>query len=336
MKRKCVELDHGSGGEAARELISDVILSRLDNPFLHPMDDSALVEGRPGLMALTTDSYVIQPIFFPGGDIGSLSVHGTVNDLAMQGAEPAYLTFGLILEEGLPLDDLVRILDSAAHAASDAGVAVVTGDTKVVPRGQADGVFINTAGLGWVPGGVDVAAANAVPGDVVMINGSIGDHGIAVLSRREGLDFDTPILSDSAPLNGLVSKLVGSKLALHVLRDPTRGGVAASLNEIARSSGVGVILQEDQLPVKPAVDSGCEMLGLDPLHVANEGKCLVIAPREHAGALLSIMRGDRLGREACIIGEITDENPGRVVVKTRVGGTRILTMPFGEQLPRIC
>ena len=336
MERSCVELDHGSGGEAARELVADLIVSRLDNPFLRPMDDSAVLELEAGRLAMTTDSYVVDPVFFPGGNIGSLAVHGTVNDLSMQGAAPAYLTMGLILEEGLPLEDLARILDAAAGAAREAGVVVVAGDTKVVPRGHADRIFINTAGIGRIPDGVDVSARNARPGDVVLINGPIGDHGIAILSKREGLDFHMPISSDSASLNALVAALLRSCTSVHVLRDPTRGGVATALNEIAAASGVGIHLKENRLPVNASVLSACEMLGMDPLYVANEGKCLAVLPAEEGEKALEAMRADPRGEGARIIGEVVEDHPGRVVLQTGVGGRRILSTLTGEQLPRIC
>jgi hydrogenase expression/formation protein HypE len=249
---------------------------------------------------------------------------------------PEFLTLGMILEEGLPLEDLARILDAAAEAAREAGVAVVAGDTKVVPRGHADRIFINTAGIGRIPEGVDVGAGNARPGDVVLVNGPIGDHGVAILSKREGLDFQMPILSDSAALNGLVADLLGCKAPVHVLRDPTRGGVATALNEIATASGVGIRLNERHLPVNPPVRSACEMLGLDPLYVANEGKCLVLLPEAEAEEALKAMRGNPRGAESCMIGEVVADHPGRVVLQTGVGGRRILSMLTGEQLPRIC
>lgn len=336
MKARRIELDHGSGGEAARELVTEIILPRLDNPALRFMDDSAVLELSGGPFAMTTDSYVVDPIFFPGGNIGSLAIHGTVNDLSMQGADPRSLTLGLILEEGLPLDHLIRVLDAAGEAAREAGVCVVAGDTKVVPKGHADRLFINTAGIGPIPAGVDVSARNARPGDVVIVNGCIGDHGMAILSKREGLDFSLPILSDSAALNGLVSRLLACGVPVHVLRDPTRGGVATALNEIAGASGVGIRLDEERLPVNPSVSTACEMLGLDPLYVANEGKCLLFAPADGAEEILGVFHEDPLGRDARVIGEVVEDHPGRAVLKTRVGGTRILSTLTGEQLPRIC
>jgi len=279
---------------------------------------------------------VVDPIFFPGGDIGSLAVHGTANDLSMQGAIPLYLTLGLILEEGLPMDDLIRIVDSVAHASREAGVKVIAGDTKVVPKGNLDKIFINTAGIGSVPKGVDVSSHNARPGDLILINGDIGDHGIAILTSREGLDFKTGLISDSAPLNSLVSSILEVSSRIHVLRDPTRGGVATALNEIAGQSGVGVQLFEESLPIAKPVVAASEILGLDPLYLANEGKCLIaVAPRD-ADSVLNAMKGHKYGKNSKIIGEVTDKNPGRVLLKTKVGGTRILSMLTGEQLPRIC
>jgi len=331
-----ISLDHGSGGEASHELVQEIFLRRLDNDFLRRLDDSAVITLQGGRIAMTTDSYVVDPIFFPGGDIGSLSVHGTVNDLTMQGAVPLYLTLGLILEEGLPMDDLARIVDSVAHAAKEANVQVIAGDTKVVPRGKMDKIFINTAGIGSVPEGVEVGNDNARPGDLVLINGDIGDHGIAILTRREGMDFETPLMSDSAPLNGLTASVLEASSRVHVLRDPTRGGVATALNEIAGQSGVGVHLFEEALPISRAVGAASEMLGLDPLYSANEGKCLIVVDPEDAETVLRVMKREPYGKKAAIIGEVTEQNPGRVLLKTQVGGTRILAMLTGEQLPRIC
>ncbi len=331
-----ITLDHGSGGEASRDLVHEIFLSRLDNDFLRRLDDSAVVDLPRGRVAMTTDSYVVDPIFFPGGDIGSLSVHGTVNDLSMQGAVPLYLTLGLILEEGLPMEHLIRIVDSVSQAAMAAGVMVVAGDTKVVQKGKMDKIFINTSGIGSVPEGVEVSSHNALPGDLILINGDIGDHGVAILTSREGLDFKTGLTSDSAPLNRLVSSILAASSRIHVLRDPTRGGVATALNEIAGQSGVGIHLFEDALPVSKPVMAASELLGLDPLYLANEGKCLIAVDSGDADAVLYAMKRDRYGKNAKIIGRVTDQNPGRVLLKTRVGGTRILSMLTGEQLPRIC
>lgn len=334
-----ITLDHGSGGEASHELVDEIFLSRLDNDFLRKLDDSAVLE-LPELfgqnLAMTTDSYVVDPIFFPGGNIGSLAVHGTINDLSMQGAHPLYLTLGLMLEEGFPIEDLIKIIDSVAEASQEAGVKIVAGDTKVVPRGNMDKVFINTSGIGIIPDGVDVSSHNARPGDKLIINGNIGDHGMAILSRREGLNFETPLISDSTPLNSLVASMLAASSAIHVLRDPTRGGVATALNEIARHSDVGIVVFEEALPIGKPVLSAAELLGLDPLYVANEGKCLVVVSEKETATVLRTMKRDQYGKNSKIIGEITADNPGRVLLKTRVGGTRIISMLTGEQLPRIC
>ncbi len=336
MDKKHIGLDHGSGGEASHELVMDVFLSRLDNAALRSMDDSAVLKLPDCTLAMTTDSYVVDPIFFPGGDIGSLAIHGTVNDLAMQGATPLYLTLGLILEEGFAVEDLTAIMDSLARAAREADVEVVAGDTKVVPKGHADKVFINTSGIGLIPDGVNMAAQNARPGDRVIINGNIADHGMAILSRREGLEFTAPIVSDSSPLNRLVSTILATSGNVHVLRDPTRGGVATALNEIARQSRVGIHLDEEDIPVSKSVTAACEILGLDPLYVANEGKCLVMVAQEDCEKVLKAMKNDKYGKNSRIIGTVTGENPGKVFMKTKIGGTRILSMLTGEQLPRIC
>jgi hydrogenase expression/formation protein HypE len=336
MKTARIQLDHGAGGRASQELLERTFLPALANPILAQLNDSALLEVQGMRLAMSTDSYVVDPIFFPGGDIGSLAVHGTVNDLAMRGAQPCYLSVGFILEEGLALADLERVVASMSGAAREAGVLVVAADTKVVPRGKADGLFINTAGVGVIPPGVDVAGQNARVGDLILINGPMGDHGVAILSRREGLSFETELESDSAALNGLVQEMLKASGNIHVLRDPTRGGVAGVLNEVAVQSGVGIRLEEAGLPVRPAVSAACEMLGLDPLYVANEGKVIAVVGREDAGAVLTAMQGQPLGRHACVIGEVVADHPARVVLGTRIGGTRILGMLSGEQLPRIC
>jgi len=336
MRTKQVTLDHGSGGEASRELVKDFFLSRLDNRFLRKLDDSAVVSVAGHRLAITTDSYVVDPIFFPGGNIGSLAVHGTVNDLAMQGAQPLYLTLGLMLEEGFPMEDLVKIIDSVAQASQDAGVKVVAGDTKVVPKGHLDKVFINTSGIGHIPDGINVSSHNARPGDRLLINGNIGDHGFAILSRREGLDLRTGIVSDSAALYSLVCVILNDSKHIHVLKDPTRGGVATALNEIACQSGVGIHIFEEALPISAPVVAASEILGLDPLYAANEGKCLIVVSPEDAEAVLLTIKRHKQGRDCRIIGEVTEDNPGRVLLKTRIRGTRILSMLTGEQLPRIC
>ena len=336
MKTKQITLDHGSGGEASRELVETLLVSRLKNNFLDRMDDSAIINLFGHNLAMTTDSYVVDPIFFPGGDIGSLSVHGTVNDLSMQGATPLFLTLGLILEEGFPLKDLEKIIDSAARAAEEAGVKIVAGDTKVVPRGNADKIFMNTAGIGIIPKGVDVSSSNARPGDLVLINGDIGDHGMAILTCREGLSFNTQLESDSASLNSLVDMILKNGKNTHVLRDPTRGGVATALNEIAAQSGVGIQIFETELPISKPAKAASEILGLDPLYLANEGKCLIISPSEDAHSILSAIREHRLGKNARIIGKVTSDNGGKVLLKTKIGGNRIIATLTGEQLPRIC
>ena len=330
-------LDHGAGGRASQELVAEVFVSRLGHQDSAVLEDAALLEIAGSRLAFSTDSYVVTPIFFPGGDIGRLAVHGTVNDLAMRGARPLYLSAGFILEEGLPATDLVRVVDSMAEAAKEARVSIVAGDTKVVPRGAADRIFINTAGVGLVPPGVDISAARARPGDAVIISGTVGDHGLAVLCQREGLSLETPIRSDTAPLGGLVAAaLEASGSAIHVLRDPTRGGVGTTLNEIARSSGVGIVLDEEALPVRGEVRGACDILGLDPLYVANEGKALIIVEAGAAEDVLGAVRGHHYGREAVVIGRVIEDDRHRVVLRTAVGGTRIVDMLTGEQLPRIC
>jgi hydrogenase expression/formation protein HypE len=332
-----VTLAHGGGGRLGHALVERMFLAAFRNPALETLHDGAVIEVPKGRLALTTDSYVVSPLFFPGGDIGSLAVHGTVNDLAMCGARPLALTAGFVLEEGLPMDDLWRIVRSMARAAHEAGVSVVTGDTKVVDRGKGDGVFLNTAGIGLVPEGIDIAPARARPGDQVLLSGRIAEHGIAVMSVREGLAFGTTLVSDSAALHGLVASLLhalGGRV--HVLRDPTRGGVASATNEIAMASKSGIRLVEAAIPVGEEVRGACEILGLDPLYVANEGKCLALVAPEVADRALEVVRAHPLGREAAIVGEVVAEHPGRVMLRSRVGGVRVVDMLSGEQLPRIC
>jgi hydrogenase expression/formation protein HypE len=318
------------------ELIDTLFVSAFNNPLLAERNDSAVIEIRGERLAMTTDSYVVDPIFFPGGNIGSLAVHGTVNDLSMLGAKPLYITSGFILEEGLACGDLEKVVMSMAQAAREAGVLVVAGDTKVVPRGKADKLFINTSGIGILPPGIDISGRNARPGDQVLINGTIGDHGMAVLCKREGLAFENEIQSDAASLNGLIALMLDAFAGIHVLRDPTRGGVATTLNEIAEHSGVGIRLFEEALPVRGDVLGACELLGLDPLYVANEGKVLAIVPAQGADAVFSAMKSHPLGRAACRIGEVVSNDPGRVFLRTRIGGHRLVDMLRGEQLPRIC
>lgn len=336
MRDKFITLDHGSGGEASHELVHDIFMSRLSNHFLDRMDDSAVLNLSKGKVAMTTDSYVVDPIFFPGGDIGSLAIHGTVNDLCMQGAVPLYLTLGLILEEGFPLEDLAKIVDSVAQACQESGVVVVAGDTKVVPKGHADKIYINTAGIGSISDGIDVSCCNAKPGDLILLNGPVGEHGLAILTRRQGLELKSALLSDSAPLNSLVHRILHVCPQTHVLRDPTRGGVATALNEIASQSGVGIHLFEETLPISISVSAVSEILGIDPLYVANEGKCMVFVAKEDAQTVLHSMKEDAFGKASAIVGEVTDQHIGKVWLKTKIGGTRILPVLTGEQLPRIC
>lgn len=332
-----VLLAHGGGGRLTQMLIERMFLPSFANPTLESLHDGAVLEINGARLAFSTDSFVISPLFFPGGDIGSLAVHGTVNDLAMCGAQPLGLSAGFILEEGLPMEDLWRVVRSVQRAAQEVGVPIVTGDTKVLDRGKGDGVFINTSGVGLIPAGVNISPRRARPGDLVLINGAIALHGIAIMSVREGLEFETALESDSAPLHGLVAGLLeAAGEQVHVLRDPTRGGLASALNEIAAQARVGVRLDESKLPLHEEVRGACEILGLDPLYVANEGKCLAIVAREAAGAVLEAMRAHPLGREAALIGEVVEDHPGKVFLRSRIGGQRVVDMISGEQLPRIC
>jgi len=328
-------LAHGSGGKLAHELVEKSFVKAFANPFLAKLDDSAVIE-LSGKLAFTTDSYVVSPIFFPGGDIGKLAVCGTVNDLAMVGAKPLYLSLAFIIEEGLPQAELKKIVDSTQRAARKAGVQIVTGDTKVVHRGSADKLFINTAGVGVIPEGVNISGSQARPGDRVILSGTIGDHGIAVLSQREGLSFSTRLKSDCAPLNSLVAAMLAASLNIHCLRDPTRGGLATSLNELAKQSKVGIRIEEEKIPLRQEVLAACAMLGFDPLYVANEGKLVAIVPAEDADKIVEAMRGNLYGKSVAIIGEVTEEHPGRVVMKTCLGTSRIIDMLVGDLLPRIC
>jgi len=328
-------LAHGSGGRLAHDIIQNSFVSALSNPVLNTLDDSAVVEPA-GRLAFTTDSYVVQPIFFPGGDIGRLAVCGTVNDLAMVGATPLYLSLAFIIEEGLLVSDLEKVVGSIKETATSANVTVVTGDTKVVNRGTADKLFINTAGIGTVPADVNISGHNARPGDVLILSGTIGDHGIAVLSKREGIGFATELKSDCAPLNGLVAAMLAASHDIRCLRDPTRGGLATTLNEIAGQSGVGIRVYEEKIPVREEVAAACEMLGLDSLYVANEGKLVAAVSPDDAEKVLQQMKKHQYGRDSVIIGEVKEENPGRVVMETGLGTTRIIDMLVGEPLPRIC
>ena len=326
----------GGGGGRTRELLRTLVLPPLDNPMLRRLDDAACIERPAGDLVFTTDSFVVSPLFFPGGDIGRLAVCGTANDLAMQGGRPLYLSLGLILEEGFRLGDLRRVMRSLGETAKEAGVAVITGDTKVVERGAGNGVYINTAGLGGRIHGVDTHVANARAGDRVVISGTMGDHGIAVMSVREGIRFETELVSDVAPLGGMIGDLLGSVPGVHVLRDPTRGGVAVALNDIAESSGVCIRLREGDLPVRREVRGACDLLGFDPLNVANEGKALIICAPQDVDAVLTALRKHPLGAEACEIGEVVGAPAGRVLLHTNLGGERIVDVPSGEDLPRIC
>ncbi len=328
-------LGHGSGGKLSAELIRDIFLPAFQNPVLARLDDQAIVNVNGQRLAITTDSFVVKPRFFPGGDIGSLAVHGTVNDLAMGGATPLFLSAAFIIEEGFSMDELRRVVNSLRQAA-EAGVQVVTGDTKVVEKGKGDGLFINTTGIGLVPEGVDLSADRARPGDKVLLSGSIGDHGIAILAQRAGLEFETRIQSDSAALHTLVADMLGVTRDIRCMRDPTRGGVSSTLNEIAERSRVGIELEERSLPIHEEVRGACELLGLDPLYVANEGKLIAIVAPEAADAVLQTVRRHSLGAEAQIVGTVKKEKPGLVTMRTPFGTTRIVDMLAGDQLPRIC
>lgn len=329
-------LGHGSGGKLSAALMREVFLPAFGNPVLNALNDQAVVECPSSRLAITTDSFVVKPLFFPGGDIGSLAVHGTVNDLAVGGARPLYISAAFILEEGFEIAALRRIADSMAAAARSCGVLIVTGDTKVVDRGKGDGVFINTTGIGAVPDGLELSAANARPGDQVVLSGYIGDHGIAILSSREGLEFESLVKSDSAPLHTLVETMLAATRRIRVMRDPTRGGLSSALNEIAVQSRVGIEIEENAIPIRPAVRGACELLGLDPLYVANEGKLIAIVAPEDAGKLVAAMRSHPSGAEACIIGTVTSAHAGMVVERTAYGTTRVVDMLAGDQLPRIC
>ena len=333
---KQIVLAHGSGGKLSHQLIEKMVLPQFRNQLLEPLHDGAIFSLNGERVAFSTDSFVVSPIFFPGGDIGKLAVHGTVNDLAMCGARPVYLSAGFILEEGLPMEDFWRVVQSMHAAADDAGVKLVTGDTKVVDRGKADKIFINTSGIGVVPNEVNIHPGRARAGDKIIISGPIAVHGIAIMSVREGLEFETEIASDTAPLHDLVAAMVAARIDIHVLRDPTRGGVTSALTEIAQTAKVGMLLNESSIPIGEEVKGACEILGLDPLYVANEGKLLAIVAAEDADQVLRVLRSHSLGKDAAVIGEVINEHPGFVVMKTRVGGTRVVDMLSGEQLPRIC
>jgi hydrogenase expression/formation protein HypE len=331
-----VDMSHGSGGRAMAQLVEELFIRHLDNAWLRQGNDAAAFSVAAGRMVVSTDAHVISPLFFPGGDIGSLAVHGTINDVAMAGAAPSCLSASFILEEGFPLHDLERIVASMAKASRQAAVPVVAGDTKVVERGKGDGVFITTTGIGVVPKGVEISGDRARPGDAILLSGRIGDHGVAVMSCREHLEFETEICSDSAPLHGLVARMIEAVPGIRCLRDPTRGGLATTLNELALQSNVGMLVEEDRIPVAPQVIAACELLGLDPLYVANEGKLVCICAAADAEHLLSAMREDALGVEAAIIGHVVDDTHHLVQMQTAFGGQRIVDWLAGEQLPRIC
>ncbi len=336
MKVEKVTLDHGSGGKISHSLMTAVMLPVFDNPILAELNDGAIFELNGRRLAFTTDSYTVDPIFFPGGHIGELAINGTVNDIAMCGGSPLYLSVGLIIEEGFAMVDLERIVRGMGAAARRAGVTVVTGDTKVVPKGAADKIFINTSGLGLIPEDVDVGSTKARVGDQVILSGTMADHGVTILTQREGLSFESSLTSDSAPLNRMVAEMFSVSTSIHVLRDPTRGGVGTALNEIAQKSRVGVTIVENRIPLRPQVAGICELLGFDPLYLANEGKLLAIVAAEHAGRILDVIRQNEYGRDAAVIGEVVADHPGRVTMETRIGGHRIVDMLTGEQLPRIC
>ncbi len=331
-----VDLSHGSGGRAMAQLIGELFLPEFDNPFLREGNDGARLPAEPGRLVMASDAHVVSPLFFPGGDIGCLAVHGTLNDLAVMGAQPRWLAASFILEEGLPLATLQQIARSMGQAARAAGVAIVTGDTKVVERGKGDGVFITTTGLGFLPEGVEISGDRARPGDRILLSGTLGDHGMAIMAQRESLGFASAIQSDTAALHGLIAALLQSGAEVRVMRDPTRGGLATTLNEIAGQSGVGMMLQESAIPVRPAVASACEFLGLDPLYVANEGKLVAIVAPEDAERALAAMQAHPLGRDAAVIGTVQADPHQFVQMTTRLGGRRMVDWLSGEQLPRIC
>ncbi len=333
---KNVLLAHGGGGRLSQQMIQKMFVPQFQNEYLEQLHDGAIVTMNGARLAFTTDSYVINPIFFPGGNIGTLAVNGTVNDLAMCGATPMYLSAAFIIEEGFAMDELWRVVLSMQEAAKMAGVQLVTGDTKVVDKGKGDKIFINTSGIGAIENDVDINPKNARPGDKIILNGTIAAHGIAIMSVREGLEFKTRVESDCAPLNDLVRKMFGASKQIHVLRDPTRGGVASALNEIAESANVGIMIHENRIPIADEVRGACEILGFDPLYVANEGKLLAFVDPADSERVLSAMRSHPLGKDAVVIGEVTAVNPRLVLMKSLIGGTRVVDMLSGEQLPRIC
>jgi hydrogenase expression/formation protein HypE len=332
-----IVMGHGGGGKLGNELVENLFLPAFRNPELENLGDAAILDLGGGKLAMTTDSFVVQPLFFPGGSIGELAVNGTVNDLAVSGAEPRFLSASFVLEEGLPLNQLAAIVEAMAKAAATAGVKIVTGDTKVVERGHGDGCYICTAGVGLLRPGIEVGPQRTRPGDVILVSGTVGDHGMAIMSVREGLEFESQIRSDCAALNGMIAEvLAAAGAAVHTMRDPTRGGMASTLNEIAQASGVGVEIDEPSLPVRPEVQSACELLGLDPVYVANEGKAVFFVAPEAADKVLEVLRAHPLGRDAARIGRITSEHKGMLVAHTAMGANRVIPTQIGEQLPRIC
>ncbi len=336
LQHETVQMAHGAGGRLSQTLMQRVFMPHLHNPFLDLLDDQAKLELPGGRTAFTTDTYVVSPVFFPGGNIGELAVNGTVNDLAVGGANPMYLSAGFVLEEGFSLVELETIVKSMADAARKAGVMIVTGDTKVVGKGQCDKIFINTSGVGTVREGTTLSCRNLKPGDSIILSGTVGDHGMAIMTSREGLSFQSKIASDCAALNSMILAVLDVVPAVHAMRDPTRGGVAATLNELAGSSSVGIEIDETTIPVKPDVRGACELLGIDPLHVANEGKLVLAVASEDAGTVVDILRSFEPGRDAVIIGSVVNDHPGMVVMRTAFGSRRIIDLPLGEQLPRIC
>jgi hydrogenase expression/formation protein HypE len=333
---KNILLGHGSGGKLSADLTKRIFLSQFENPYLEPLNDAAVFDVNGTKFAFTTDSYVVNPIFFPGGDIGKLAVNGTINDLAVSGAKPLYISAAFILEEGSPIEDLWRVVLSMKGACEETGVLLVTGDTKVVNKGKGDKIFINTSGIGIVQKDVEISSDKARPGDKVILSGAVGVHGIAIMSVREGIEFETEIQSDTSPLTSLVMDMLGVSTRIKCMRDPTRGGVASALNEIASSSKVGIRIDENKIPITREVKAVCEILGLDPLYVANEGKLVAIVEGEDAERIVGRMRSNPLGREASVIGEVTSDHPSMVFMKSKIGGTRVVDMLTGEQLPRIC
>jgi hydrogenase expression/formation protein HypE len=336
MKNDKITLDHGAGGKLSHRLITGMMLPVFDNAILSQLHDGAVLDVGGKRLAFSTDTFTVDPIFFPGGSIGELAVNGTVNDIAMCGAMPRFLSAGFVIEEGFPITDLEKILNAMGHAAREAGVDIVSGDTKVVPKGAVDKIFVNTSGIGIIAEGVHIGSQNACPGDKIILSGSIADHGVAILTQREQMTFASAVKSDTACLNRLVDTMLGATRQIHVLRDPTRGGVGTALNEIAVQSHVGIVIREENILIRQEVLGICELLGLDPLYIANEGKLLAFVDSSYVEAVLRVMREDKNGKDACIIGEVVSDNPGMVWLKTRIGGTRILDMLTGDQLPRIC